>query len=115
MPFVVIQMCRDDDRKVKTQDSDAETWRNLEMRAGSMDLVRQTLQGMAARSSDEGVKAMGPHARTIRLGRALWQSPPLEAEVATTIQERFRRWHVPSACRDAQSRRESKATRRAAA
>ena len=54
-----------------------------------MDLVRQTLQGMAASSSDEGLKAMGTHARTIRLGRALWESAPLDAKVATSVQERL--------------------------
>ena len=54
-----------------------------------MDLVQQTLQGMASRNADEGVKAMGRHARTIRLGRSLWESPPLESNVARLIQERF--------------------------
>ena len=94
------------------QDSDAETWRSLDMRAGSMDLVRQTLQGMAARSSDEGLKAMGAHARTIRLGRALWESAPLDAKVATSVQERlFDDATFPCACGDAQSRRGSKAAR----
>ena len=31
-------------------DSEAETWRHLDMRAGSMDLVKRTLQGMAAKA-----------------------------------------------------------------
>ena len=44
---------------------------------------------MAARSSDEGVKAIGRHAQTIRLGRALWQSSPLAADAAADMQERF--------------------------
>ena len=70
-----------------SEDSDAEAWATMNKRAGSMQLVQQTLQGMAARNSEEGVKAMGPHARTIRLGRALWESPPLVEEVANTIEE----------------------------
>ena len=32
---------------------------------------------------------MGRHARTIRLGRALWESPPLASHVARLIEERF--------------------------
>ena len=32
---------------------------------------------------------MGRHARTIRLGRNLWESPPLETNVARLIHERF--------------------------
>ena len=37
----------------------------------------------------KGVKAIGRHARTIRLGRALWQSPPLAEHVTSCMQERF--------------------------
>ena len=32
---------------------------------------------------------MGRHARTIRLGRALWQCHPLESDVTRHIEERF--------------------------
>ena len=78
-----------EDTDDSSEDSQAEAWCNFDMRAGSMDLVRQTLEGMAARSSDEGLKAMGAHARTIRLGRALWQSPPLAEEHARNMRERF--------------------------
>jgi len=62
---------------------------NLDVKAGSLELVRQTLQGMASRNAEEGLKAMGRHAKTIRLGRSLWESPPLEANVARLIDERF--------------------------
>ena len=54
-----------------SDDTDAEEWENLDVKAGSMQLVRLTLQGMASRNADEGVKAMGRHAATIRLGRSL--------------------------------------------
>ena len=32
---------------------------------------------------------MGRHARTIRLGRTLWESAPLEPEITSLMQERF--------------------------
>ena len=54
-----------------------------------MELVRQTLEGMARSNKDEGVKAFGRRARTVRLGRSLWGSPPLEASVTRLMQERF--------------------------
>jgi len=78
-----------EDSENSSDDSDAEQWENLDVKAGSMDLVRQTLQGMASRNAEEGLKAMGRHAKTIRLGRSLWESPPLEAQVARRIDERF--------------------------
>ena len=53
-----------------------------------MDVVRRTREGMAQRNSEEGVKAVGRHARTIRLGKALWQSPPLTAAVMAGMAER---------------------------
>ena len=53
-----------------------------------MDLVHQTLKGMCAKNSEEGMKAMGRHARTIRLGRTLWESAPLEPEITSLMQER---------------------------
>ena len=48
-----------EDSENSSDDSDAEQWENLDVKAGSMELVRQTLQGMASRNTDEGVKAMG--------------------------------------------------------
>ena len=78
-----------EDSENSSDDSDAEQWENADFKAGNMELVRQTLQGMASRNTDEGVKAMGRHARTIRLGRALWESPPLASHVARLIEEQF--------------------------
>ena len=54
-----------------------------------MDVVRCTLDGIAARSTDEGAKGLGRHAKTIRLGKSLWQSPSLTPEERNSIQERF--------------------------
>ena len=80
---------KSEDSVDSSEDSDAEAWLNMNVRAGNMDLVHRTLQGMAAKSSDEGMKAIGRHARTIRLGRALWQSPPLDANATASVEERF--------------------------
>ena len=78
-----------EDSENSSDDSDAEQWENLDTKAGSMELVRHTLQGMASRNTEAGMKALGRHARTIRLGRSLWESPPLEGNVARLIEERF--------------------------
>ena len=78
-----------EDSENSSDDTDAEQWENLDFKAGNMDVVQQTLKGMCSRNADEGVKAMGRHARIIRLVRNLWESPPLESNVARLIQERF--------------------------
>ena len=57
--------------------------------AGSLDLVHRTLQGIAARSEDDGAEGCGRHAATIRLGKALWQSAPLTNEERSVARERF--------------------------
>ena len=44
---------------------------------------------MASRNTEEGLKAMGRHAKTIRLGRSMWESPPLQANAARLIEERL--------------------------
>ena len=61
----------------------------IDIRAGNLDIVHKTLTGMAKRSSDEGAQALGRHARTIRLGRSLWQSEPLSSKDAEHLCERF--------------------------
>ena len=63
-----------EDSEDSSDDSDAEEWENADFKAGNMDLVQQTLQGMASRNADEGVKAMGRHARTIRFGKKIWEA-----------------------------------------
>ena len=70
-------------------DSDAEAWEGIDVRTGDLDIVHKTLTGMAKRSSDEGAQALGRHARTIRLGRSLWQSQPLSSKHAEHKCERF--------------------------
>ena len=72
-----------------SEDSDAEAWQGIDVRTGNLDIVHKTLTGMAKRSSDEGAQALGRHARTIRLGRSLWQSEPLSSTDAEHMCERF--------------------------
>ena len=62
-----------EDSENSSDDSDAEQWENLNVKAGSMELVRQTLQGLASRNTEEGLKAMGRHARNLAevCGKAL--------------------------------------------
>ena len=68
-------------------DSEWEEWRRFDSKIGDMDLVRKTLHGIASRSKDEGVKAIGRHERSIRLGRSMCQSPPLSEEIRSRIEE----------------------------
>ena len=72
-----------EDSEDSSDDTDAEQYENFDFKAGSMALVHQTLRGMSANNLEEGMKAMGRHARTIRLGRSLWESAPLEPEITS--------------------------------
>ena len=76
-------------QEYSSEDSDAEAWQGIDVRTGNLDIVHKTLTGMAKRSSDEGAQALGRHARTIRLGRSLWQSEPLSSTDAEHMCERF--------------------------
>ena len=78
-----------EDSEDSSDDTDAEQYENFDFKAGSMALVQQTLKGMSANNLDEGMKAMGRHAKTIRLGRSLWESAPLEPSITSLMQERF--------------------------
>ena len=71
-------------------DSDSEAWSNLGLRVCHMRLVHATLQGMASRGAREGVKAMGRHAKTIRLGREYMGTAPVEAEVDVKLRDWWR-------------------------
>ena len=51
--------------------------------------MRRVLDGIAVRSSEEGQQALGRYGGTIRLGRALWQSPALTNNDKRGIEERF--------------------------
>jgi hypothetical protein len=72
-----------------SDDSEAEDWSHLDLRAGNLDVVRRTLNGIASWCKDEGAKGLGRHAHTIRLGRDLWQSAPLSEGAEARIEERL--------------------------
>ena len=78
-----------EDSEDSSDDTDAEQYENFDFKAGNMDLVHQTLKCMCAKNTEEGMKAMGRHARTIRLGRTLWASSPLKPDITSLMQERF--------------------------
>ena len=71
-----------------SEDDNEESWHGVDVRAGDIDIVHNTLAGIAKSSSDEGKQALGRHARTIRLGRSLWQSAPLTKEDTRNMRER---------------------------
>jgi len=78
-----------DDIQDSSEDSDEEEWQAA---AGSqkitMNLVQRTLNGIAAHSAEDGSRGFGRHANIIRMGRALWQTPPLDSSQAHGITER---------------------------
>jgi len=65
---------------------------------GSLALVQRTLAGISARSADDGAVGMGKHAATIRLGKDLWQTPPLaKFEQASMVEPFFNDGSFPPA------------------
>ena len=49
-------------------------------KAGSLELVKKTLLGIAARDVDEGCLGSGRHTASVCLGKELWGSPELAEE-----------------------------------
>ena len=79
-----------------SEDSDEFHYDHLGELAGSMDLIQQTLDGINARDKDNGVEAIGRHAKVIQLGRNVWQSPPLSEAEARKVKEKvFESEHFP--------------------
>ena len=78
-----------EERGDSSEDSDDYVDPHREQHAGNMEVVRKTLQGIAARSEDDGATGVGRHATTIRLGRALWETPQLNADQRKYAQEVF--------------------------
>ena len=72
----------DDDSNV----SDVERFKT---HAGSLDLVHETLRGIAARDADDGVIAFGRHATSIKMGREMWETPELTRQEKSRAQEQF--------------------------
>ena len=71
------------------EDSEDFEYDNNAKPAGSHDLIHETLSGLAAKCEDEGAEGLGRHARTIRLGRSMWQSAPLSEQERASVQEIF--------------------------
>ena len=72
-----------------SDDSDMDNWTHLNITPGNLDVVRRTLDGIAAESVDEGEKGLGRYAETIRLGKHLWQSRTLTPSEEEQIEEKF--------------------------
>ena len=66
------------------------------------------MAGIAARCEDDGAEGLGRHASIIRLGRALWQSPPLDASEKVRAKERcFQEGIFPPAAEAKKAAREA--------
>ena len=85
-----------DDQLDSSDDSDEELLKATPAPTVTMDFVRRALDGIAAQSTDDGKKGFGRHASIIRMGRALWQTPPLKNSEERDITEHFRRRHCAS-------------------
>ena len=70
-------------------DSDDFEYNHLGRPAGSMDLIQKTLNGICAKSEDDGAEGIGRHAAVIRLGRDLWQSDPSRTQKELQRKKRF--------------------------
>ena len=78
-----------EDAQDSSDDTDEEKWKPIQTAAGSMEVVNRTLCGIAARSADDGSRGSGCHAEIIRMGRDLWQTPPLTGSQAEKITEKI--------------------------
>ena len=78
-----------DDPFNSSDESDEEQWKDCTSAAANMQLVQRTLNGISARNTEDGQRAFGRHASTIRMGRALWQTPPLLPHEQQGIEETF--------------------------
>ena len=69
--------------------SDAEAFRG---HAGSLNLVRDTLKGLARRDDEGDATGVGRYDGCIQLGRSLWETEPLnESEMLSATQKEARR------------------------
>ena len=78
-----------EEQEDSSEEDDTPEWCTKENHKVSMDFVQQTLNGIAARSEEDGCKGIGRHASIIRMGRQLWQTPSLTGEQQVGIRERF--------------------------
>ena len=64
--------------------SDTDRYNN---HVGSLELVHDTLKGIAARDEDEGLASVGRHASSINMGRQMWETPELTSEEKARARE----------------------------
>ena len=67
--------------------SDEEEVKNKEGHAGSLAIIKNTLQGIAIRETNEGETGQRRHGTNIQLGRAQWETDALTAEQEQRVQE----------------------------
>ena len=80
---------RIDEQQDSSDDSDEDQWKTAPTQNVTMGFVRRALNGIAAHSAEDGSRGFGRHASVIRMGRALWQTPPLDSCQERGITERF--------------------------
>ena len=73
----------------KDDESSDEEYKPKPFRAtfGGLDLIQETLQGIATRDKDDGAQGIGRYAKTISIGRSLWETPSLSAAEAEEVHE----------------------------
>ena len=76
-----------EDEDAPSDDSDAFESPYLKKHAGSMEIVRKTLNGISAKCSDNGLEGFGKHATPIRLGKELWETPALSPDRVSMVSE----------------------------
>lgn len=84
---------KDSDEDASSGSSCGEDFRT---HAGNMQLVRDTLVGIARRDGDEGSLGYGRYNSCIQLGRALWETPALSEPERAAIRREPRAKFLPS-------------------
>ena len=71
------------------EDSDISDIERCKEHAGSLDLIHETLKGIAARDEDNGATSFGGHAASMKMGRDMWETPELTGAEKRQAQETF--------------------------
>ena len=71
------------------EDSDVSDIERCKTHAGSLDLIHETLQGIAAKDEENGALSFGRHATSIKMGRDMWETPELTSVEKRQAQEIF--------------------------
>ena len=76
----------DEDSESNSSEEDTAEYKDSSP-VGNLTVVRNMLQGIGKRSSENESKGLSRHAKTIRLGTSLWQSEPLTMREAADVRE----------------------------